>query len=473
MTTPRTDLHDLADEGKRVRTRTDAASLVCAYLCFLVLVPARLVIGGLPLDIRPSLLLGLGLGLCWLCAQMVDNLGMAKGRNPARTAIFCFAASQVATYGYATWKYLPADELKSADLSFVTILGLLVVGLLVCDGIRTIDRLDKVLQFVVVACAVMAAIGLFQFFTGFDLTKYMVVPGLREVGSGEAVLERSIFRRPSGTAGHPIEFGVVCAFAVPFAAHYAFRAQALGVKTRKWWVMLLVLATGATVSLSRSAILGLLVAMIFLLPTWPAKRALQTVVAAAGFLVVLRFFVPGLVGTLVSLFSNISNDPSIQGRTDDYATTSQTIAENLWLGKGFGTYLPSRYGPLDNQYLGTIVENGLIGLAALIALFLAGMWAAGAARRSTTDPHLRDLAQTMLACTAMLGVSSVTYDTFAFKIASGLMFILIGAAGALQRILRAHRRSFSAPTMRISAKALAAWASQGMASARAHARHPR
>ncbi|MCG8915576.1 O-antigen ligase family protein [Actinokineospora sp. PR83] len=466
-------LYDLADEGRRTRQRADAATLVGVYLCFLVLVPARLVIGGLPLDVRPSLLLGLGLGLCWLCAQMVDNLGMAKGPNPARTGIFVFAASQVATYGYATWKYLPADELKSADLSFITILGLLVVGLLVCDGIRTLDRLDRVLKLVVVTCAIMAFIGLLQFFLGFDLVKYMTVPGLREVGSGESVLERSIFRRPSGTAGHPIEFGVVCGFAVPFAAHYAFRTQAAGLKARNWWICLLLLAMGAVVSLSRSAILGMLVAAIFLIPTWPVRRAVQTVVAATGFLVVLRFFVPGLVGTLLSLFSNISNDPSIQGRTDDYDSTSQTIADNLWLGKGFGTYLPTRYGPLDNQYLGTIVENGLIGLAALIAVFLLGMWAAGAARRATRDPHVRDLAQTILACIAMLGVSSVTYDTFAFKIASGLMFILIGAAGALMRINRATSGGISGPTLRFSAKALAAWAARGVATARDQAREPR
>ncbi|MEV6237223.1 O-antigen ligase family protein [Lentzea sp. NPDC051838] len=429
---------DLKAAGqRRTLTRADGATLAVVYIAVLVLIPARLVFSGLPLDVRPSLLLGFGLGLIWLCAHMVDGLGMAKGRNAVRTAIFVFAASQIATYGWATYQHMPYDELKSADLSFVTIVALMASGLLIVDGVRTLDRLDRVLQFVVIACAIMATIGMLQFFTGFDLTRYMVVPGLREVGTGEAVLQRSIFRRPSGTAGHPIEFGVVCSFAVPLAAHYAFRAKLRKQPSRRWWFCLTVLAMGGVVSLSRSAILGMLVAAIVLLPTWPAKQVMQTLVAMLGFLVVLRAFVPGLVGTLLSLFSNISNDPSIQGRTDDYASTSATIAKHFWLGRGFGTYLPTRFGPIDNQYLGSLVENGVIGMLAFLFLFLAGMYAAASARSLSAEPYVRDLAQTMLACITMLGVSSATYDTFAFKIASGLMFILLGCSGALLRMQRA------------------------------------
>ncbi|MEU7475919.1 O-antigen ligase family protein [Lentzea sp. NPDC042327] len=429
---PRTPVHP------RTLTRTDGATLSVVYIAVLVLVPSRLVLAGIPLDIRPSMLLGFGLGMCWLCAQMVDNLGMAKGRSGVRTAIFLFASSQIATYGYVTLRHMPYDELKSADLSFVTIVSLMAAGLLIIDGVRTLDRLDRVLKFVVIACTIMAVIGMMQFFTGFDLTKYMaMVPGLRSVGTGEAVLARAAFRRPGGTAGHPIEFGVVCGLAVPLAAHYAFRTKKRRQPSRRWWFCVLMLAMGAVVSLSRSAILGLLVAGIILLPTWPAKQQLHTILAALGFLTVLRAFVPGLVGTLLSLFRNISNDPSIQGRTDDYASTEATIEQNLWLGRGFGTYLPTRYGPIDNQYLGSLVENGLVGMLAFLFLFIAGIYAAAAARRLSTDPHVRDLCQSLLACIAMLGVSSATYDTFAFKIASGLMFVLLGCAGALLRMQKA------------------------------------
>lgn len=425
----------------RTKPRTDAASLVCFYVVLLALIPARLVLAGLPLDVRPSMVVGWGLGLAWLCSHMVGTLGMAKGSNLVRTSIYLYGCTQLATYGVATASYLPPDELKSADLSLVTIYAAMAVGLLVCDGIRSVDRIDTVLRVIVIACAGVAIVGMIQFFVGVDPTKYLQVPGLRlsRSGGGDAVLARSIFRRPSGTAGHPIEFGVVCALAVPLAAHYAFRARDLGQSSRRWWICLLLVAMGAFVSLSRSAILGLIVAALFLLPTWPAKRRRQTFIAAGVFLVVVYFAVRGLIGTLLSLFSNLSSDPSIQGRTNDYATTSQSISQHPWLGKGFGTWLFNKYGPLDNQYLGTIVENGYLGLVFFIVLFLAAMISAAMARRATNDPHIRDLAQTLLCCVAMLGVSSATYDQLAFRLATGLMFITLGACGALYRILRSDR----------------------------------
>ena len=415
-------------------TCTDAASIVCVYIVVLAVIPARLVLAGLPLDIRPCMLLGLGLGMLWFCAHHVHALGMAKGRSWVRTAIFFFAATQVATYGYATVQYLPGDELKSADRSFITIVSFVAVGLLVCDGIRTVERLEAVLRYIVGACAFVAVVGLLQFFAGIDLAKYAAVPGLRAVGSADFVLERAALRRPSGTAGHPIEFGVLCAMVTPLAAHLAMRAQELGRPARRWWLCLLLVAMGVVVSLSRSAMLGLLVAALVLLPTWPPRRRWTALALAGVFFALLRAAVPGLVGTIVSLFSGIENDPSIQGRTDDYASTSASIEKHIWWGRGFGTYLPSKYSPIDNQYLGTIVENGYIGLVALVGLFVSAIVILVAVRARSKDEGVRTLAQTMLACVAVIAAASATFDTFAFSIVTGLMFVLVGASGALGRM---------------------------------------
>ena len=414
--------------------RADAASVVCFYIVILAVIPARLVFSGIPLAIRPCMLLGLGMGLLWFCAHHVHALGMAKGRRWVRTGLFVFATTQIATYGYATVQYLPSDELKAADRSIITIMSFVAVGLVVCDGIRTMDRLETVLRYVVGACAFVAVVGLLQFFVGFDLAKYAAVPGLRAVGSADFVLERAALRRPSGTAGHPIEFGVLCATAAPLAAHLAMRAREERRPSARWWFCLLVVAIGVVVSLSRSAMLGLLVAGIVLLPTWPSRRRWTALALAVVFFGVLRAAVPGLVGTVVSLFSGISNDPSIEGRTDDYVTTSSSIAKHFWWGRGFGTYLPSKYTAIDNQYLGTIVENGYVGLAALLLLFLSAIITLVAVRARSRDPAIRTLAQTLLACVSVVAAATATFDLFAFSIITGLTFVLLGAAGALRRV---------------------------------------
>jgi len=61
---------------------------------------------------------------------------MAKGRNVARTALFLYAASQLATYGAATYAGLPFDELKATDRTIITLFSVIAVGLAVCDGVR-------------------------------------------------------------------------------------------------------------------------------------------------------------------------------------------------------------------------------------------------------------------------------------------------------------------------------------------------
>lgn len=423
--------------GIRKKQRVDGTTLACFYVTVLFVLPSHLVVAAIPLALAPSMLIGMTLGLLWFCAQMVNTLGMAKGRSLVRTTLFLFALSQLATYGYATYGWMPSDELNATDRSVITIMAVIVVGIMACDAVVGLSRIDKLLRVIVYGCTFVAAIGLIQFFFGIDPTHYMVIPGLRAVDDVNTLLERSIFRRPSGTAGHPIEFGVVCAVAAPLAAHYAFRAKDAGLRTWTWWLCLLAVSIGAMVSLSRSAILGLMAAGIILLPSWPVRRRWQTLGVAVVFLGVMRLLIPGLIGTLFSLFNNLSGDPSIQHRTEDYARAEIQIAIHPWLGRGFGTYLPDKYGPLDNQYLGTLVENGIVGLSMLILLLLAGVYAAMRTRMASKDHAVRDLSQTLIACLSVIIVADATYDAFGFIMATGLCFLLLGICGALWRTIRA------------------------------------
>ncbi|WP_370946353.1 O-antigen ligase family protein [Amycolatopsis sp. cg5] len=449
MTVRDEDLGFLLATGPR--RRRDGTTMVCVYSVVTLIVPARLVVSGVSMSITPATLVGLFLGLVWFCSQLVTTLNAAKGRNVARTALFVFIVTQLATYGYATRNYLPEDELNSADRTLVTILGVTLAGLAVVDGVRGVARVELVAKCVLVATTALAMIGILQFLLNFDLTQYMVIPGLHPVTSDGFVLERAAFRRPAGTTGHPIEFGVVCAVALPIAAHFAFTAQDKGESARRWWICLGIVATGAMVSLSRSAILGLALASVILLIGWPGKRRIRAFFVGLAFLVLMRFMVPGLVGTLYGLFAEIGTDTSISGRTDDYATSSVYIAQHPLLGRGLGTYLPNKYGPLDNQYLGTLVQNGFIGLFALIAIFVLGAYAALRARTMTRDPHLRDLGLTLVASISVLALGAATFDLLAFSMATGLAFLLCGLAGALLRSTRAEQvaAGIDPPTVRV------------------------
>ncbi|MBM7770559.1 O-antigen ligase [Actinokineospora baliensis] len=418
------------------KTRFDGATLACVYALAMTVIPAALVIKGLPMSLTPGVAIGLVMGVVWFLAQMVTTLGVAKGRNAARTALFIFTCSQLATYGYATYGYLPGDELAAADRTLITVMAVVAVGIAVTDGVRGMARIDRLLKTMIVGATFMAFVGVLQFMFALDLTQYLMLPGLRANGELSHVLERSNFRRPAGTSGHPIEFGVVCAMTVPLALHYALRGVDHGGQTKRWWLCLAILAVASMQSLSRSAILGLAIAAIFIIPAMAPKRRVKALWGMLGFLVAMRLMVPGLVGTLLSLFTSISVDPSAESRRRAVERAGKEIPEHLWLGRGLGTYLPEKYGWLDNQYLGTLVQNGVIGLTLLIFLYLAGMYCAFRARLASKDPRIKDLGVTLAACIAVPGISSATFDLIGFAVATGYTFLLIGVAGALWRTVQ-------------------------------------
>ncbi|MFF5210354.1 O-antigen ligase family protein [Streptosporangium sp. NPDC000396] len=415
------------------RQRADGATLVCFFVLALMIVPARLVFRGLPLSITPANFLALLATLCWLCAHFTLTLGMAKGRTPVRTALFVFLTAMVATFGYATYGYLPSDELKLADHALILLVANAGLALMVCDGVRGVERLDFVLQTVVVAGAIIAVIGACQFLLDLDLTRYLELPGLRYTSEDGFIGARSDFRRVAATTGHPIEFGVVCAMLLPIAVHYGFQARERGQAALRWWVCSGLIGMGLMFSVSRSAVLSLVGVGGVMFLGWPARRRIQAIVVTIVFLVLMRLTVPGLISAFYNLFANAGTDDSVRYRTHDYEVAAYEIAKHLWLGRGAGTWYAPKHQVFDNQYLLSSVETGLIGIATIIAMFACGIYSALRARHMSTDPGTRDLGLTLAACLVVPLIGAATFDLLSFATITGLSFLLIGAAGSLLR----------------------------------------
>jgi O-antigen ligase len=416
--------------------RADGATLGCIFVVVLMIVPARLVFRGLPMSITPADLVGLVLLIVWLCTQLTDKLGAAKGRNAARTALFVYALAMLATFGYGTVSYLPPDELNLADHGLVIVASLLGVGLVACDGVRSIARLDFLLKAVTVVGVVVALIGALQFL-GFDLTKYMVLPGLRQTLTDVAPTEgRGGLARVQATTSHAIEFGVLCAMILPLALHYASRTRRRSDRAWRWWVAVLLVAVGLFFAVSRSAVLALAGVGAVLWTGWNWRQRGAALLSGTGFLVTMKFLVPGLLGTLYGLFANAGTDDSVNYRTHDYPVAEAEIANHLWLGRGLSTWYSPKHEVFDNQVLLSLVETGVLGLAALVGLFLAGIYVVVRARFMTTDRDLRSLALALAASLVAPVIGCFTFDLWSFSDVTGLTFLVVGAAGALLRIVR-------------------------------------
>jgi O-antigen ligase len=241
------------------------------------------------------------------------------------------------------------------------------------------------------------------------------------------------FARVAGTTLHYIEFGVVLAMLLPIAMHYAIFCPRGPRRTARWFLCLLI-GTNIPFSVSRAGALSLVIVSISMFVVWPRRVRANAIVAGIVCMAGFKVLVPGLLGTIRSLFTNLGVDPSVQGRTNDYSAVAHYIAERPWFGRGAGTFAPELYRFLDNEWLMQLITGGVVGLLALIVLFGGGLTTARSVRRFGVDAASRHLGQALFASMLAGIVSSATFDAFSFPTFASVMFILIGASGALRRL---------------------------------------
>jgi O-antigen ligase len=270
------------------------------------------------------------------------------------------------------------------------------------------------------------------FFTHFDARTLYRIPGLVANSQLPSFTFGGPFARVTGLAAHPIEYGVVLAFFLPIVVHYVLATPKPD--SKRWRILLAIIGVAIPTSLSRSALLAVLTVAIVLGSVWTWRLRVRALAWSVGFLLALQAVVPGLLGTLISLFTNFGQDPSVQGRKDDYSVVGRFISTYPLFGRGFQTFIPTRYITLDNQYIGTVIELGFIGLAAVIAVLLIAIFTARGARRRSTDPRSRHLAQAFVASFAAVVVTFATFDAFGYQMICGSLFLVIGVAGALWRL---------------------------------------
>jgi O-antigen ligase len=312
--------------------------------------------------------------------------------------------------------------------------GWLGTLLLTSDGVSSMERLRTLLRRVVTFATVAASIGIAQFFTGFNVANYVIIPGLQQQVPYSALLSRGDLRRPSSTALDPIEFAAVLVVTLPIAVHRA-RFAPPGRRLRRWLQVVLI-ASAVPLTLSRTAFTALAAVALVMLPTWSRKERWIAVVAGGAGLVAAYATVPSLLGTLSSLFINAGSDTSTLSRTTAFTLSAPFISHNPWLGVGFNTFFPQTTFFTDDQYLNTLISTGIIGLVTLAALFVTGWLTVRSARRHLVGKEDRDLAQTIAAAVAACAVTFVSLDVFSFEMISGITFLMLGCAGALWRLSR-------------------------------------
>jgi O-antigen ligase len=415
------------------------------YLLLLIALPADLVFAPLGAAGGPATIFALLLFVCYFVVWLHPRFTLDRGRQPIRLAAVLFTCSVVASYASANRHVMPVLEKNAADRALIFTFGWLGVLLLAADGISNLDRLRTLFRRLVFGTSAIAVLGIIQFFTKLNAAAYIKIPGLTNLLPFTDLLNRGTLNRPSATAAHPIEFGAVLVLSLPLALHQA-RFAPQGTRVRRW-LQVAIIGMAAPMTVSRSAILGLAVAAIVILPTWPKRDRRVAYVVILIFTVAVWVTMHGLAGTLRNLFLTIGTDSSSTSRTKAYSAAGFYIAQHPWFGRGPSTFLPQTYFYIDNQYITSLIETGIIGFLALLALLVTGWMTARNARRATVNLEQRHLAQCLAACVAVAVVSFATYDALSFSMASGITFMLLGCIGAYWRLLRGDRSAREAPEL--------------------------
>ena len=413
-----------------------ALTLVCALLFVL---PARLVVPGVGAAGRPANLLGVALFAVWCFSRLIPGLTVRR-RQPLHWVIGFFLAFTVLSWWLAYARGVEPVEGRSAERFVIEIVSLVGMALTAADGLESRRRLDTLLVRLCYWAGVMALFGTIEFVTRVNAASYIKIPGLRlnadltaVAGRGGGGFQGDLFARVAGTALHYIEFGAVLAVCLPIALHYAIYSEP-GRQRKFRWCLFALLFVNLPFAISRSAVVGLAIAIVTMMTVWTPymiKRVgLGLVLGIAGFKVV----VPGLMGTIRSLFTHLGTDPSISGRTSDYAAVTPLIHARPWFGRGGGTFIPVLYRILDNQYLMTLIEWGIVGLTIMIIAFVSPVLMGRSVRRNAPDDEARHLGQCLVASALVAVVLSGTFDALSFPTFSATFFILIGVAAALWRL---------------------------------------
>lgn len=434
MRSPQKSVADAAITGiDGDQRRPDAVSLLTLYLLLIVAIPSKLTVAPFGVAGTPAYFVGLMALAWWIFYEIQRTRIGPAGPHPVRTMFVFMACAFSASYIAAMSRPIDATEASSADLGLVATAAWGGALLLAHDGISSRKRADVLLRRIALAGGAIATLGIVQFATGMAFVDKIEIPGLRANISLTGVALRNGFNRPAGTALHPIEFGTVITMILPIALTFA-----LIDRRRSWlrrWYPVGAIGVAVALAISRSALIEALVALVLLSVSWSSKRRLLGVGVLSVFGGAVFLTTPGLLGTLLGLFTGIGGDSSAQSRSGSYEIASEFIARAPIFGRGLFTFLP-RYRILDNQYLGLLIDVGVVGLAAFLGLIVAGMFCARAVRKLSDDDDTKQLGQSLVASIAAGASGLALFDGFSFPMSTGVFFLLLGIAGALWRLER-------------------------------------
>ncbi len=420
--------------ARLIPARSHAVPMLQLFALTVMVIPSDTVIKAIGAEGYVAALVGMFAFAAFMAATLLGLHDPLRHRHPVRGALCLLWLSVLVSYILMDRGALTVAQAASADrliMQLAVITGVALVAAECLTSLRDVRRVLRALSWGGAFCGVVAAL---QYWLTLDITPYIRdLPGFSVNFENPAIVAREALNRVSGTSITAIELGVVAGMLLPLAIYLALYDTDRSAWRR--WAPVVLIALAIPTSVSRSAIISVGLACSVLVVLMPIRQRLVALCAAPFAVTAVFMSAPGVIGTLTTFFKAGTNDDSVMARVYDYPEVERLVSQAPWFGHGGGTYLPENpMYILDNQYLKTAIELGLVGVVVLAVYFLVPFMAALVARRRTGDPDLRLLCAVLAGAALAAGVCSVTFDSLSFPMFSNVYALVIGLIGACWRL---------------------------------------
>lgn len=423
----------------RIIHAPDATTVLSIYLVLLLAIPSDRGIAALGAAGSVSSLFALAMLLWWVWHNIRQIRPNEFRRvQPVRIMMFVFIGCVLASYVMGALHALPFVDGNSANMNLIDVASFAGVLLVSNDGIADRERFLVLLRRIAFIGGCYAVLGLAQFFTGLNIVDSISIPGLASGGTG-GIDSRGGFVRPEATARHALEYAAVLSMILPISLTLAIHETRRSFLAR--WFPVAAIFMAAFLSVTRSALLGIVAVLVVLIPTWDRQVRRKAAWAGLGGAIALYLMVPGLSGTIIGMFSGA--DPSVDSRTDSFSAIGGYVEASPFLGRGLGTMSPE-YRIFDNQYIVLLIEIGIVGLLAFIGLVGTAMLTSFMRRRKP-DPLIGALGPALCGAVLAGALLCAFFDAFHFPQSVGMLFLMLGLCGAHWNISQNVSRELADP----------------------------
>jgi len=425
-------------------------------LVSIVLIPndgRYLLAAHLPIQIQPYRLVVGAVLIGWVVALLVDPRVRTRASGfdaPMITLVVATLGSEIVNP--ARVASLSSYVVKAMWL-FATLIFLFY---LVVSVVRTRAMVERVMTVLVVAGGIEGLGAIYQRRSGDNVfnSLHFLLPGFNFLGitaSGAANQVRGGLIRATASAGHPIELSATMAMLLPLAIYLAVSRR-----QKAWWLVAVVLLGGDFAGGSRTGVISLLVIVVIFLCLRP-RQTLRCWPALLPAVVAIHIVAPGAIGGVRANFfpagGIVAQQSSVLvgkgGKVQDNSRLSRWGPSlHIWsqhnplFGEGYGTRvtgagangLPNpddNSTVLDDEWLGTLLETGLVGIIAWVWLF--GSAIRRLARRAKLERGTPEgwLPVALAGSIGSFAASMFFYDAFSFIQATSVVFVLLGIAAVV------------------------------------------